>query len=82
MHAFKYLKQMQSIPVTDQSFYRVGIDLVGPVPTNASGKKYIIVAMDYLTKWPEVQAPTKLRGPLPTSSMTTSLPGMAAPELS
>ena len=49
-------QKLHSIPVTDQSFHQVGIDLVGPLYPSASHNKYIIVAMDYLTKWPEVQA--------------------------
>src|SRR2546430_17379755 len=37
-------------------FYQIGIDFVGPLPLTSNGNKYIIVAMDYLTKWPEAQA--------------------------
>ena len=36
-------------------FYQVGIDFVGPLPRTTQGNKYIIVAVDYLTKWPEAQ---------------------------
>jgi len=32
------------------------MDFVGPLPETARGNKYIIVAMDYLTKWPEAKA--------------------------
>ena len=39
-----------------QPFERIGIDLVGPLPRTAQGNRYIIVAMDYLTKWPEAKA--------------------------
>jgi hypothetical protein len=37
-------------------FYQVGIDIVGPLPTTENGNKYIVVAIDYLTKWPEARA--------------------------
>ena len=47
---------MRSIPINDQSFFRVGIDLMGPLQTSTSGNKYVVVAVDYLTKWPEVAA--------------------------
>src|ERR1044072_6578537 len=35
---------------------RVGVDFVGPLPETKRGNKYIIVAMDYLTRWPEARA--------------------------
>ena len=34
----------------------MGIDFVELLPLTSNGNKYIIVAMDYLTKWPEAQA--------------------------
>lgn len=36
-------------------FHRIGIDFVGPLPRSTTGNRYIIVAMDYLTKWPEAK---------------------------
>ena len=39
-----------------EPFYMVGIDFVGPLPITEKGNKYIIVAMDYFTKWPEAKA--------------------------
>ena len=35
-------------------FKHWGIDTVGPFPKDAQGNKYAIVAVDYLTRWPEV----------------------------
>ena len=37
-------------------FHSWGIDMVGPLHETPSGNKYIIVAMEYLTKWPEAEA--------------------------
>ncbi|HVH96324.1 MAG TPA: DDE-type integrase/transposase/recombinase, partial [Bacillus sp. (in: firmicutes)] len=36
-------------------FYQIGIDIKGPLPVTAIGNRYLIVAMDYLTKWPEAK---------------------------
>ncbi|KAM6968624.1 retrovirus-related Pol polyprotein from transposon 412 [Tautogolabrus adspersus] len=35
---------------------RVGVDILGPFPVTDSGNRYILVAMDYFTKWPEAFA--------------------------
>ena len=39
-----------------EPFYQVGIDIVGPLPRTQNGKVYIVVAIDYLTKYPEARA--------------------------
>ncbi|XP_031107639.1 uncharacterized protein LOC116012276 [Ipomoea triloba] len=36
-------------------FSRWGIDLVGALPTGSGSRKYIIVAIDYFTKWVEAE---------------------------
>ncbi|KAK2899766.1 hypothetical protein Q8A73_012895 [Channa argus] len=35
---------------------RVGVDILGPFPTTEAGNRYILVAMDYFTKWAEAYA--------------------------
>ena len=42
-------------------FCRVGIDIKGPLPRTEKGNRYIIVAMDYFTKWPEARAVDNIR---------------------
>lgn len=32
---------------------RVAVDITGPLPQTADGNKYICVAMNYFTKWPD-----------------------------
>src|SRR3989440_12500987 len=39
-----------------EPFHRIGIDIKGPLPRTSTGSRYIIVAMDYFTKWPEAKA--------------------------
>ena len=52
---YKRNEPLHPIPV-HEPFYQIGIDFVGPLPCSKSGNKYIIVAIDYLTKWPEARA--------------------------
>ena len=35
-------------------FERIGIDILGPLPATERGNRYLVVVMDYFTKWPEV----------------------------
>ncbi|GBC33783.2 putative integrase core domain protein [Rhizophagus irregularis DAOM 181602=DAOM 197198] len=37
-------------------FDRIGMDIVGLLPITRTGNQYIIVATEYLTKWPEARA--------------------------
>src|SRR3954465_13761529 len=38
-----------------EPYDRVGIDLIGPLPVTHRNNRYIIVMVDYLTKWPEAK---------------------------
>ena len=46
---------LQCIKV-ERPFQKIGIDLLGPFTTSHSGNKIIIVVVDYLTKWVELEA--------------------------
>ena len=37
-------------------FDRIGMDIVGPLLLTKKGNQYIVVATEYLTKWPEARA--------------------------
>jgi hypothetical protein len=50
----KKTQHLHPIPVHGP-FFQMGIDFVGPLPITNKGNRYIIVAMDYLTKWPEAR---------------------------
>jgi Integrase zinc binding domain/Integrase core domain len=39
-----------------QPFDRLGMDIVGPLPRTQRGNMYLVVATEYLTKWPEARA--------------------------
>lgn len=36
-------------------FHRWGLDLIGPIKESQSGNKYLAVAIEYLSNWPEVR---------------------------
>jgi hypothetical protein len=52
-------QELHPIPVSGP-FKRVGIDIFGPVPASKNGNRYMIVATDYLTKWPEARATSNI----------------------
>ena len=37
-------------------FMQWGMDIVGPLPTAKGNKKFVIVAVDYFTKWAKAEA--------------------------
>ena len=49
-------EEMIPIKIINRPFHRIGIDIKGPLAVTQKGNRYIIVAMDYLTKWPEAKA--------------------------
>ena len=55
----QYTKDIPTTP--GLPFSRVGLDLIGPLPTTKRGNNYIIVLVDYLTKWVEAEPLTKDR---------------------
>jgi len=41
-------------------FTQVGLDIVGPLPQTKNGNQYILVLVDYLTKWVEAEPTVKI----------------------
>jgi hypothetical protein len=37
-------------------FKRISVDVAGPFPLSDQGNQYLLIAMDYSTKWPEAYA--------------------------
>ncbi len=44
---------LQSLPIIDTPFERIGMDIVGPLEKSSSGHRYILVLCDYATRYPE-----------------------------
>ena len=42
---------LHPIPVKNEAWYQLGMDLVGPLPVTPTGNKYLITVTDYYTKW-------------------------------
>lgn len=41
------------LPIIEVPFERIGLDIVGPLPKSALGHQYILVLVDYATRYPE-----------------------------
>ena len=41
------------LPILEEPFQRIGMDIVGPLPRSARGHQYILVVTDYATRYPE-----------------------------
>ncbi|XP_059582206.1 uncharacterized protein LOC132243291 [Alligator mississippiensis] len=44
---------LQPMPVMDTPFARIALDIVGPLPRSSSGHQYVLVMVDYATRYPE-----------------------------
>ena len=47
---------MIPLPVMEEPFQRIAMDIVGPLPRSQSGNQYVLVVCDYATRYPEVVA--------------------------
>ncbi|KAJ0489324.1 putative nucleotidyltransferase, Ribonuclease H [Helianthus annuus] len=51
------------VPITSAwPFHKWGMDIVGPFPPSKGGVKFLLVAIDYFSKWPEVKPLAKITG--------------------
>ena len=44
---------MIPLPIMEQPFERITMDIVGPLPRSIKGYKYILVVCDYATRYPK-----------------------------
>src|SRR5437588_46709 len=45
--------EVDSATIINEPFAHIGIDVMGPLPRTLTGKRYIILAVDFFTKWIE-----------------------------
>jgi len=52
----KQTSEMMSARMVAQPFYHIGIDVIGPLPITLSGNRYVVLAVDFFTKWTEARS--------------------------
>src|SRR3954451_11033268 len=50
------LLPITSAKITSKPFYHLGIDVLGPLPQTLQGNRYVILSVDFFSKWPEAKA--------------------------
>ena len=50
---FKDKAPLIPVPLVEEPFSKIAIDILGPLPRSRMGNKYILVLCDYATKYPE-----------------------------
>ncbi|MCO5600162.1 hypothetical protein L7F22_054270 [Adiantum nelumboides] len=53
-------KKIYFLVLANGPFEKWGIDAMGPLPRTKNGKFYILVAIDYMTRWVEAQSVTRV----------------------
>ena len=53
----KFTAELHPVPVHDEVWHTIGVDLIGPLPETARGNKYIMTVSCYFSKWPEAILP-------------------------
>ena len=44
---------MVPLPIVEEPFHRIAMDIIGPLPRSRKGNRYILVICDYATRYPE-----------------------------
>ena len=52
----EFTAELHPIPLKDQVWHTIGVDLIGPLPVTARGNKYIMTVSCLFSKWPEAIA--------------------------
>jgi len=78
----KFNNQTENIPTEPGlPFTRVGLDIIGPLPQTRKGNQYIIVLVDYLTKWVEAEATASIESDDVISFLTRVFSRHGIPEV-
>uniref|UniRef100_A0A8C1GXK8 Gypsy retrotransposon integrase-like protein 1 n=1 Tax=Cyprinus carpio TaxID=7962 RepID=A0A8C1GXK8_CYPCA len=48
-----YHNPLVPLPITETPFHRIAMDIMGPLPKSSRGHRYILVILDYATRYPE-----------------------------
>ena len=57
----KYTHQPPMTPIqVFWPFVQWGVDIIGPLPATKANNKFVVIAMDYCTKWVEAKALVKI----------------------
>nr|GEW54509.1 reverse transcriptase domain-containing protein [Tanacetum cinerariifolium] len=56
----RLLKTLMTSIIAPCPFYQLGMDILGPLPPARGGAKFVIVAIDYFTKWIEAKPLVKI----------------------
>ena len=54
---------MIPLPIVEEPFTRIAMDIVGPLPKTKQGHRYILVVCEYTTRYPEAIALKKFTTP-------------------
>ncbi len=49
-----YRNPLVPLPIIETPFHRIAMDILGPLPKSSQGHRYILVILDYATRYPEV----------------------------
>ena len=68
------------LPIMEEPFKRIAMDVVGPLPRSSSGKRFILVICDYATRYPETIALRTVDAPTIAEELLKFFARMGVPE--
>ena len=72
---------LPKMPMIDQPFKKVAVDLVGPIsPPSENGHQYILTLVDYVTKYPEAIALKRIDTPTVAEALVDMFSQLGIPE--